>query len=57
MRLHGSEPALVDLEDVFLCLAPRNRAAAGRMVERIAHVANDILAVIHGAREWPDSFA
>jgi toxin ParE1/3/4 len=43
MRLHWSEPALQDLEDIFLYLAPRNRRAAGRVVERIVSLANDIL--------------
>jgi toxin ParE1/3/4 len=43
MRLHWSEPALENLEDIFLYLAPRNRQAAGRVVARIVGLANDIL--------------
>jgi toxin ParE1/3/4 len=95
VRVYWSEPALENLEDIFLYLAPRNRAAAGRAVERIVHIAHDvlsasphagrpgrvpgtrefvvtgtpyilayavageridILAVIHGARSWPEWF-
>jgi toxin ParE1/3/4 len=43
MRLRWSEPALQDLEDIFLYLAPRNREAAGRVIERIIALASDIL--------------
>jgi toxin ParE1/3/4 len=95
MKLHWSEPALENLEDIFLYLAPRNRQAAGRVVARIVDLAIDILvasphacrpgrvagtrelvvtgtpyiiayavsgeridilAVLHGAREWPNQF-
>lgn len=44
MRVHWTEPAVEHLEDIFLYLAPRNRRAAGRVVERIVEIAHVVLA-------------